>query len=156
MLPTAHFFSGIAIYCMFVIFDLIPNNFFFFALIVICSMIPDVDNLFSSLHRNLFTHTPLFWGFITIIILIISPSSWLVIFPFSVHLFLDTLDYGIMVLYPLSRKKYGLGILGKGTGIASKSDITYFRGYVKNKKMLFLEFLLLVTSFILIILILRV
>lgn len=151
MLPTAHFFSGLILYFILLIFDLLPNNFFFFILIVICAMIPDVDNLFCSLHRNMFTHTPFFWVLITILLAIINANLWLVIFPFSIHLFLDTLDYGLMIFFPLSKKKYGLGILGKGSGNKSKSDFDYFKVYIKNKKMIFFEILLFSLSIILLV-----
>ena len=149
MLPTAHFFSGVTFYFMLVIFNLLPNHFFFFTLIVICAMIPDVDNLFCALHRNVFTHTPLFWVFITIVISIINPNLWFVIFPFLIHLFLDTFDYGIMIFYPISREKFGWGILGKGLGNKSKSDFDYFKGYIKNRKMILFEVLLFSLSIIL-------
>jgi len=139
MLPSAHFFSGVAIFALMGTFNVLPKNFPYFSLIVICSIVPDVDIILSSLHRNKFSHTPIFLGSIATAIVVISRSAWIIIPPLLIHLFLDTLDYGLMVLYPFSRKKYGLALLGKDSAKESKPLLSYLTEYLSNRKLVCAE-----------------
>jgi hypothetical protein len=148
MLSTAHFFSGVIIFTVLTIFSVVPKTFLFFGLIVICSMIPDADIAFTKLHRNLFSHTPLFWFIISLIVCVVASHFWFLVLPFLFHFFLDTIDYGVMVLYPFSRKKYGYAILGKTLRIEQQSQFAYLKEYLKNRNLLFLELIIMLSSII--------
>jgi hypothetical protein len=151
MLPSAHFFSGVAIFVLMSTFNLLAKNFLFFSLIVICSMIPDVDIIVSTLHRNEFSHTPVFWLSIATAIVVIKPSAWFIFPPLLTHLSLDTLDYGLMVLYPFSRRKYGLALLGRDIAKESKPLSSYLREYLCNHKLVCVELGIMFSSLLLLI-----
>jgi hypothetical protein len=143
MLLSAHFFSGIAAFAILRIFGLVNNNYLLLILLVVCSMLPDFDIIFSSMHRNLLTHTPLFWGSIVLAIIVINQSLWIIVFPISIHFVLDTLDYGVMLFYPFSKKKIGLALLGNENVSPSKSQCDFLREYLKNRKMVCGELIVL-------------
>jgi hypothetical protein len=151
MLLSAHLFSGIAEYAILSIAGLIPNDFLFLLFVISCSIMPDFDIFFSSLHRNLLTHTPFFWGCILVVIIAFNQSLWILIFPFFIHLALDTLDYGVMIFYPFTKKKYGFKVLENEALSASKSQVTFLREYIKDPKMIFAEFLIIVLAISLIV-----
>jgi len=149
MLPSAHFFSGIALCALFSTFNVLPRDFSHIGLVVAFSIIPDVDIIWSSLHRNKLTHTPIFWGFIAALIVAINRGTWIIIPPLLFHLFLDTIDYGIMVLYPFSRKKHGLRLLEKDSTRESKALTSYLAGYLSDSRFLCAELTIMSTSMLL-------
>jgi hypothetical protein len=146
MLPSAHFFSGVAVFAVISILNIIPRSFQCFTLIVVCSVIPDFDIFMCSLHRNKLTHTPIFWSCISVVIVAINRSMWIIILPFLLHFLLDSLDYGIMVVYPFSRKKYGLAILGGNSATESRSLFSYLTDYLSNRKLVSIEVEIALTS----------
>lgn len=151
MLPSAHFFSGVAIFALMGSFNVLPKSLPYLSLIVICSTVPDIDIILSSLHRNKFSHTPIFWGSIATVIVVISRSAWIIIPPLLIHLFLDMLDYGLMVLYPFSRKKYGLALLGKDSAKESKPLLSYLTEYLSNRKLDCVELGIMILSLLLLV-----
>ena len=152
MLPSAHFFSGVAIFAIMNIFNVLPKSMAWLSLIIVCSVIPDLDIALSYLHRNLFTHTPFFWGVVvTLIIAATNWSMWIIMPPIFFHLFLDTIDYGLMVTYPFSRKRYGLALLGKDSASETKAVTSYWKEYLSNRRMLCAEFVILLVSLLLLI-----
>ena len=151
MLPSAHFFSGVAIFALMGIFNMLPKNFPYFSLIVLCSVVPDVDIILSSLHRNKFIHTPIFWGSIATVIVVINRSAWIIIPPLLIHLFLDTLDYGLMVLYPFSRKKYGLALIGEDSAKECKPLLSYLTEYLSNRRLVCAELVVMFLSLLLLV-----
>jgi hypothetical protein len=146
MLLSAHFFSGISLFAILSIAGLVHNDYLFLLLLVSCSIIPDFDIFFSSLHRNLFTHTPFFWGSILVVIIVFNQSLWILLFPFFVHLVLDTIDYGVMLLYPFSKKTYGLKILENEPVSHSKSQVAFLREYLTNRKMIYAELIIIIIT----------
>jgi len=93
----------------------------------IAGAIPDWDHIVSFIqtkaiqlpkderhsHRNLFTHTPLFWLFISVVVYLLTQNlAFGSYFALTVlvgswsHFFLDTFVHGIQWLWPFSRKKY--------------------------------------------------
>lgn len=152
MLLSAHFFSGAAIFALMSVFNLLPRNLAWLSLIIVCSTIPDLDMAISHLHRSKFTHTPFFYGCVlSVIIAATSWSMWIIIPPVFFHLFLDTLDYGLMVLYPFSRKKYGVAILGKESASETKLLTSYWTTYLSNRKLVCAELVIILVSSLLLI-----
>ena len=149
MLLSAHFFSGIAIFAIMSGFNVLPRNLAWLSLIIVCSMIPDVDTAISNLHRNKFTHTPFFWGCVLAVIVATGWSTWIIAPPIFFHLFLDTLDYGLMLLYPFSRKKYGVAILGKESASGTKPLTSYWTGYLSNRRLRWAELVIMFVSLLL-------
>ena len=152
MLLSAHFFSGVAIFALMNIFNVLPKDLAWLSLIIVCSAIPDFDIIFSHLHRNLFTHTPFFWGcVVTLVICSTNWSMWIIIPPIFFHLFLDTFDYGLVLVYPFSRKKYGIALLDKDSASETKALASYWKEYLSNRKMLCAEFVIMFVSLLLLI-----
>jgi hypothetical protein len=146
MLLSAHIFSGITIYAILNIAGIIPNNYLFLFLFMLFSILPDFDIIFSTLHRNLFTHTPFFWACILAFFIAINQSLWIIIFPFSVHLLLDTIDYGVMLFYPFNKKKYGLCLLDNKLVSPHMSQVFFLKGYLKENKMVYAELFLMLLA----------
>src|SRR4030042_4939031 len=113
MLPSAHYFSGVATFALLTGLKIIPMSFLYLSLMIILSIIPDIDFIITSSHREVFTHSPIFWIVIIATAILFQPSSWIIAIPLSAHLLLDTVDWGLMIFYPFSRKKYGLKLLEK-------------------------------------------
>ncbi|MEM2143751.1 MAG: hypothetical protein QW279_00185 [Candidatus Jordarchaeaceae archaeon] len=134
MLPTAHVLSGIIIFLAFNFFSILPRQFPSLVIILIISINPVFDFLVSHFHSNLITHTPFFWGIIIILILSINQNFWIIVPPLMCHFFLDTIDYGVMLMFPYSTEKFGLRILDRKR--KNRSNTTaYLREYLKNRKM---------------------
>lgn len=92
-------------------------------------------------HRRFFTHTPflhLAIGFCAFTIGWITKSSDLQIYAilYSVgmlnHFVLDSLDYGIMLLWPFSRKIYALKNREQDLSLAIESSLQYWTQYLKK------------------------
>ena len=133
------------------VLGVLPLSFPYLGLIVFCSMVADIDIVRSPSHRNMFTHTPLFWGCISVAIIVINQGAWFVTIPLLLHLFLDTLDYKLMVLYPFSRRKYGLGLLDRGSESKTKALTSYFKEYLADRRMFYVELVIMLVSLLLLI-----
>lgn len=114
---------------------------------------PDMDTFYSFLrsksftlknkaanHRLYFTHTPLVWFFVGIIIFLLAQSPYYKAFGILVwlaswsHFLLDSIQYGIMWLWPFSTKLYRMFALNNSeTNETLMSEISY-------KKIGFFEF----------------
>jgi len=140
--------------------NIIPRNSSYFALVVACSVIADFDYLFPREHRQLPTHTFAFWGTILVAIVIIRPDLWILAPPILLHLLMDLIDWGLMILYPFSRKLYGLKILrlptpktfvdrSKTTKVGWETKALYVKEYVGSRSMATLEILLMIASIVL-------
>ena len=140
MLVTAHFFSGVAIFALLSGFHIVPWHLTWLSLIILCSIIPDFDVVICKMHRSKFTHTPFFWACVLIVIVLGTTwSMWIITIPIFFHLFLDTLDYGLMILYPFSRKKHGVAVLGKETSSEIKPMLSYWTAYLSNRRLVCAE-----------------
>jgi hypothetical protein len=76
---------------------------------------------------------------------------WIIMLPIFFHLFLDTLDYGLMVLYPFSRKKYGIAILGQESASETKPLSSYWTAYLSNRKLVCAELVIMLVSLLLLV-----
>lgn len=149
MLPSAHYFSGVAIFALLSALRIIPMNFLYLSLIIILSIIPDIDFVITSSHREVFTHSPIFWIVIIVVAILFQPSSWIIAIPLSAHLLLDTVDWGLMIFYPFSSKKYGLKFLEKEAAGESERFTSYLMEYVSHPRLLYLEFAIMILSLLL-------
>ncbi len=150
MLLSAHFFSGVTVFAVASTFNVVPRSCLWFSIIVILSIAPDFDMLLSRLHRDKFTHTPIFWGTIVALITVsIGWSTWILIPTVLLHLILDTLDYGLMVLYPFSRKRFGLALLCRDYVRDSNSLASFLREYLSNRKLVVAELGMMIISLLL-------
>lgn len=81
---------------------------------------------------------------------LIGQNAWILIPTILFHLLLDTLDYGLMVLYPFSRRKFGLALLHKDTGRESNSLASFVTEYLSNRKLVLAELGIMLTSLFLV------
>ena len=117
-----------------------------FYVVIIASVIPDADYLIRHSHRDFFTHTPFFW-LCLLTLLIIWQHQHIVILLAAMlavmfHLVMDTIDWGVMLLYPVSKKKYGLKILPIPENLEDVPQTYFFKSYLSNRKLVFFEILL--------------
>lgn len=102
----------------------------------------DLDILFKEAHRGAWTHS-IFTLPIAIPFLVFG--SWyflLVSLAILLHLFLDSLDWGVRLFYPFSRRFCGLGAVGKSSRLDPEKDpvLDFVEFYLSDKLMLSLEF----------------
>jgi hypothetical protein len=118
---------------------------------VALSLCLDLDFFLSDRHREIVTHSLFFWGILVSVIVVVRPEYWIVAPPVLAHLFLDTIDWGVMLLYPFSRKKLGLRMLKPGEPNEPGSFSNSIKNYMLNRKLLYLEGTLLVASIFLLV-----
>ncbi|MFQ6057012.1 MAG: hypothetical protein ACE5KE_13270 [Methanosarcinales archaeon] len=108
MFITFHLFSSITLGVLLIKLGYLDSQYLIYG--ILGGVLLDLDVLLDVMHRNLIFHTPLFWIGFMIIGLNYQP-----IFIFStfalIHVLFDAIDWGIMLVYPFSRRKLGLKIL---------------------------------------------
>jgi len=129
------------------ILGLIPKHLSYLCLMIALSLIPDWDFFLSRQHRETFTHTVIFWMVITLIIITIRSEFWIVAPPIFSHLFLDSIDWGVMIL-PFYREKFGFKVLRQERDREKYGFSKSIEIYLSNRKMLYLEGALLLTSIV--------
>lgn len=150
-MPSAHYSSGVIIFSIMSIFRLIPKNLFYLSLMIILSLILDLDFFLSRRHREIITHSVIFWVIVVSVIIIARPEYWIVAPPIFCHLFLDSFDWGVTIFFPFFRRKSGLKLL-KGEESDKKNGFSMsVDNYLSNKKLLYLEGALLVVSIVLLV-----
>jgi len=117
-----------------------------FYIVIIASVLPDADYLIRHSHRDFATHTPFFW-LCLLTLFIIWQHQYIVILlaamlAVMLHLVMDTIDWGVMLLYPISKKKYGLKILPIPENLEDVPQTYFFKSYLSNRKLVFFEILL--------------
>lgn len=65
------------------------------------------------------------------------------------HLVMDTIDWGVMLLYPVSKKRYGLKILPIPENLEDVPQTYFFKSYLSNRKLVFFEGLLIFIAILL-------
>lgn len=156
MLPSAHCSSGVILFFLMSSAGIFPQNFAYLAIMITSSVLVDFDYLIPGMHmhRDLPTHTLVFWSGILAPLIIFVPNLWILVLPIMFHLFLDLFDWGIMVFYPFSRKKYGPKILEprlKAIRGPVRGRRTYLKIYLANPVMDALETAFVVVSILLLI-----
>lgn len=126
-----------------------PKDLINLVVMITLSLVIDIDIFLSEHHRELVTHSLIFWGAVILPVIIVLPNYWIIAPPIFFHLFLDTLDWGIMMFFPVSKKKFGLKLLVRkeqeksiGFGLATGA-------YLKERRLLYLEGVIMVTSIVL-------
>lgn len=155
MFSTGHFLSGLLAFgiAKFIGLDVTLLQGFFLA--VSTTLIPDLDYaIYWHKHRQSPFHTPLF-GLVVLLVYFLSASTvkFAILSPFFfimamgifIHILLDSIDYGIMWLYPFDKKLYGLKLLKSGPEPLKN----YLKTYYSNKWMRNLEMAFLVMAAIL-------
>ena len=122
----------------------------------IAGEIPDIDlfifyfekkknnNSTRSTHREYFTHMPLFWIILSLIIsflgsLFSSPftivTGFVILFGTMSHFILDSIDYGIAWLRPFSQKRFSIfpmELIKKHSSHEIVGSVTYYWNYLKS------------------------
>jgi hypothetical protein len=133
------------------ILGLIPKNLFYLSFMIVLSLIPDLDFFMSRHHREIITHSVIFWAIIVSAIVVARPEYWIVAPPIFCHLFLDSFDWGVTLFPPVSRRKLGLKVLKEEESNEKYGFLKSVHIYLSNKKLLYLEGILLVMSIILLV-----
>ncbi len=169
MTPIAHLSSGIWVYVLYA--SRFEYNRPLLVASLLGSMAPDIDGLFGKKmkdHRRTIFHTPILWLFLFLIsylVYILTNYAGMIYFnAFTfgalVHLFLDWISArtsGIMLFYPFSEKLYSLYPTNSEIGNVSvlpTKDTKYkqfWLFYLKNKKLLFIEIIVILSPLLLII-----
>jgi hypothetical protein len=119
---------------------------------VLASILPDLDYAFSASHRDLMTHTPIFWTIVLAPLYFLNWIFGLMLLAIYIHFALDLIDWGVMIFFPLSKKKFGLKLLPlpKLSSLRGwEQRAAYAEIYVRNRIMVTLEIMLLILSVVL-------
>lgn len=134
MLSSSHLAAGYILAYLFYSTGYIGGLVFW--LVILASVLIDIDYFVNYSHRELLTHTPVFW-LIVFTPLIIWRNELIVVFlGIMLHFLMDMVDWGVMLFYPFSKKNYGLKLLPE---LGSNSPINFLRGYISNARVLILE-----------------
>ncbi|MFW5936395.1 MAG: metal-dependent hydrolase [Candidatus Hadarchaeota archaeon] len=134
MLPSSHLAAGYILAYLFYSVGFIHGLVFW--LVILASVLIDIDYFVKHMHRELFTHTPAFWLVVFTPLVLWNNELVIVLLAIMLHFSMDMVDGGIMVFYPFSKKDYGLKLLPE---LESKSPINFLRGYLSNAKMVIVE-----------------
>ncbi|MFO7968178.1 MAG: hypothetical protein R6U44_11320 [Archaeoglobaceae archaeon] len=134
MLPSSHLSAGYILAYLFFSVDFIGAPIFW--LVILASILIDIDYFVKYTHRELFTHTPAFWLVVFTPLIIWRVELVVVLLAIMLHFSMDMVDWGIMVFYPFSKQNYGLKLLPE---LGSNSPPQFLKGYVSNTKILLLE-----------------
>lgn len=154
MLPPGHIAAGyLAAYSLLKLtghnFDILQTNQLLFWGMFF-GFVPDLDMFMAFIkvkgfniqseksdHRKFFTHTPIVWFIFGLVVYSIASSQFMKFIGFLIwlgagsHLFLDTLQYGIMWFWPLSRRLYAFKDRGKKTTQPSAGKHNFFSYWFK-------------------------
>lgn len=154
MLPPGHIAGGYLVtYSLIKIFQ--PqfsqaeiNQLFWYGMFF--AFAPDLDMFFSFLrqksftiqrkhnHRKLYSHTPIVWFFIGCMVMLLSRNIFTVYVGLLVwlsswsHFLFDSLQHGIMWLFPFSKRLFSLKDTGVELEIFEKGFFSYWMAFVKN------------------------
>lgn len=154
MLPPGHIAGGyLVVYSLIKIFQppfsqVEMNQLFWYGMFF--AFVPDMDMFFTFFrqrsciiekkynHRKLYSHTPIVWFllgcgvmlfsqnlFTTYIGLVVWLASWS-------HFLFDSLQYGIMWLFPFSRRLFSVKDTGVELEIQEKKFFSYWIAFVQN------------------------
>lgn len=157
MFPSAHFFSTIILYLLVGNFVSLPP--YSLVIMVVVGVGIDGDIFLKETHRKLITHS-IFLFLIAVPFIFLGIRYFLLVFAtIFIHLILDSLDWELYLLYPLSKKSYGINMLHEDNDLEPEKNsvIDFVKYYFSDKKILILEtFLASVTIFLWIISFLKI
>jgi len=119
-----------------IFFGLAPDldNFVAFAKVKAWWYKPGVDN---TIHRKFYTHLPILWLIAGLLTYFCAQSPYYKTFGLLVwlgswsHLFLDSIDYGIMWLWPFNKEIWAINNRGVEVKIPAKSFFSYWFNFLK-------------------------
>ncbi len=144
MLPSSHLAAGYLLAYLFYSMDFIGSTVFWLA--ILASILVDIDYFVKYTHRELLTHTPVFWLIVFTPLIIWRFELVVVFLAIMLHFSMDMVDWGIMIFYPFSKKNYGLKLLPE---LESNSPPKFLKGYIANTKMVILEVAIICAAIIL-------
>lgn len=139
MFPSAHFFSTIILYLLVGNFVSLPP--YSLVIMVMVGVGIDGDIFLKEAHRKLITHS-IFLFLIAIPFIFLEIRYFLLVFAtISIHLILDSLDWELYPLYPLSKKSFGINMLQEDNDLEPEKNsiIDFVKYYFSDKKILILE-----------------
>ncbi len=112
----------------------------------------------NSVHRRFYTHIPLLWLIVGLVIFILSPTAYWKTFglilwagSFS-HFLLDSIEYGVMWLWPFNKELWAFKNRGIKVQINSSSFwgfwITFLKFYITRVTFIF-EIVIIISALIL-------
>jgi membrane-bound metal-dependent hydrolase YbcI (DUF457 family) len=110
------------------------DNFVAFAKIHSWWYKPGMDN---TIHRRFYSHLPILWLIAGLLIYFFSQSPYFKMFGLLLwlcswsHFVLDSIEYGIMWLWPLNKEKWALKDRGVEKNISGKGFFSYWINYLK-------------------------
>jgi len=123
-------------------------------------LLPDLDSLFALLfgrwtpgiqmlsHHGIFTHTPVFYLLVTLVIGLLLDPKWALLFVSVTltHLLMDSwsTDDGIMWLWPLSNKQYSLFPMDSHAG--GIYGIQFYARYFQTPRLILPELIIVGTG----------
>lgn len=154
MLPPGHIAGGyLVVYSLVKIFQ--PqfsqaeiNQLFLYGMFF--AFAPDLDMFFSFFrqrsftiqrkhnHRKFYSHTPIAWFFIGCMVMLFSKNIFTVYVGLLVwlsswsHFLFDSLQYGIMWLFPFSKRLFSIKDTGVELEISEKRFFSYWIAFVRN------------------------
>ncbi|MDE2311631.1 MAG: metal-dependent hydrolase [Patescibacteria group bacterium] len=119
-----------------VFFSFAPDldNFAAFAKIHAWWYKPGMDN---TIHRKFLTHVPLLWLAAGLLIALAAPNTYVRYFGLMVwlgswtHFALDSIDYGVMWLWPFNKKVWALRNRGIRPSVNGKNFFDYWWNFIK-------------------------
>lgn len=123
MFSSGHFFSGVIL--AEVLSKFVPLTFWEMALIALTSVfIPDLDYLYYRFNHRFSPFHSLGTPLVIAMLGFLDPIFFFMALSVVLHLLIDSLDAGVMWLYPFNKKLYGLFL--------AKSEPKAFFGYLKD------------------------
>jgi membrane-bound metal-dependent hydrolase YbcI (DUF457 family) len=115
------------------------------------SFAPDIDMFFSFFrerkfiiqdtkgnnHRQYYSHAPILWLVLALCIFIATDSTYVKYFSLALlfgsfsHFILDSIEYGIMWLWPINKKVYAFKKLSESTPNLKTTFLSYWWNFVK-------------------------
>lgn len=116
MLPTAHLAVTIILWS--ILDSYVGCDILSLFLAVLFGVFIDIDAIvLKSMHRQSILHSFLFWIIVlTVGYLVRIPYYWTPIFA-MIHIALDSIDWGVYALYPISKKCFGLRMMAKKSSL---------------------------------------
>lgn len=119
-----------------VFFSFAPDldNFVAFAKVHAWWYKPEVD---STIHRKFYSHVPLLWLFAGLLIYLLASSTYvryigvLLWIGSWIHFILDSIDYGVMWLWPFNKEVWALRNRGVGGSIKANGFFDYWSRMVR-------------------------
>lgn len=120
----------------------------------LCGDLPDIDliafsythffkkNSAKEQHREYITHMPLFWLIPSMTVVaagavfgspFVEYVGWLILIGSWTHLLLDSIEYGVAWLWPISRRRFALRYPPEEKSSHATGSIGYYWEFIRNR-----------------------